>query len=235
MEEKIMPKHIAIIMDGNRRWAKERGLDPKLGHKEGADNLKRIAKYANKIGIQYLTVYAFSTENWKRTKEEVGALMVLLQKYVEDFLNDTSKNNIRIKILGDITRLDEGLQKSIQKIVEATANCTGLTLNIAFNYGGRDEIVKAVKKIAKQVQDKEISIEDINEDLVSNSLYTAGQPEPDLLIRPGGEQRISNYLLWQLAYTEFLFIPKYWPDFSEQDLDEAIQIFENRNRKFGGK
>ena len=128
MEEKIMPKHIAIIMDGNRRWAKERGLDPKLGHKEGADNLKRIAKYANKIGIQYLTVYAFSTENWKRTKEEVGALMVLLQKYVEDFLNDTSKNNIRIKILGDITRLDEGLQKSIQKIVEATANCTGLTL-----------------------------------------------------------------------------------------------------------
>lgn len=235
MEEKIMPKHIAIIMDGNRRWAKERGLDPKLGHKEGADNLKRIAKYANKIGIQYLTVYAFSTENWKRTKEEVGALMVLLQKYVEDFLNDTSKNNIRIKILGDITRLDEGLQKSIQKIVEATANCTGLTLNIAFNYGGRDEIVKAVKKIAKQVQDKEISIEDINEDLVSNSLYTAGQPEPDLLIRPGGEQRISNYLLWQLAYTEFLFIPKYWPDFSEEDLDEAIQIFENRNRKFGGK
>lgn len=161
--------------------------------------------------------------------------MVLLQKYVEDFLNDTSKNNIRIKILGDITRLDEGLQKSIQKIVEATANCTGLTLNIAFNYGGRDEIVKAVKKIAKQVQDKEISIEDINEDLVSNSLYTAGQPEPDLLIRPGGEQRISNYLLWQLAYTEFLFIPKYWPDFSEEDLDEAIQIFENRNRKFGGK
>ena len=235
MEEKIMPKHIAIIMDGNRRWAKERGLDPKLGHKEGADNLKRIAKYANKIGLQYLTVYAFSTENWKRTKEEVGALMLLLQKYVEDFLKDTSKDNIRIKILGDITRLDEGLQKSIQKIVEATANCTGLTLNIAFNYGGRDEIVKAVKKIAKQVQDKEISIEDINEDLVSNSLYTAGQPEPDLLIRPGGEQRISNYLLWQLAYTEFLFIPKYWPDFSKEDLDEAIQIFENRNRKFGGK
>lgn len=235
MKEKIMPKHIAIIMDGNRRWAKERGLDPKLGHKEGADNLKRIAKYANKIGLQYLTVYAFSTENWKRTKEEVGALMLLLQKYVEDFLKDTSKDNIRIKILGDITRLDEGLQKSIQKIVEATANCTGLTLNIAFNYGGRDEIVKAVKKIAKQVQDKEISIEDINEDLVSNSLYTAGQPEPDLLIRPGGEQRISNYLLWQLAYTEFLFIPKYWPDFSEEDLDEAIQIFENRNRKFGGK
>lgn len=235
MEEKIMPKHIAIIMDGNRRWAKERGLDPKLGHKEGADNLKKIAKYANQIGIEYLTVYAFSTENWKRTKEEIGALMLLLQKYVEDFLKDTSKNNIRIKILGDTTRLNEELQKSIQKIVDATADCTGLTLNIAFNYGGRDEIVKAVKKIAKQIENKEIRIEDIDEDLISSSLYTAGQPEPDLLIRPGGEQRISNYLLWQLAYAEFLFIPKYWPDFSKEDLDEAIQIFENRNRKFGGK
>ncbi len=235
MEEKIMPKHIAIIMDGNRRWAKERGLDPKLGHKEGADNLKRIAKYANEIGIEYLTVYAFSTENWKRTKEEVGALMLLLQKYVEDFLKDTSKNNIRIKILGDISKLEESLQKSIKKIVDATANCTGLTLNIAFNYGGRDEIVKAVQKIAKQVKEDKLSITDINEDVVSNNLYTAGQPEPDLLIRPGGEQRISNYLLWQLAYTEFLFIPKYWPDFSKEDLDEAIQVFENRNRKFGGK
>ena len=235
MEEKIMPRHIAIIMDGNRRWAKERGLDPKLGHKEGADNLKKIAKYANQIGIEYLTVYAFSTENWKRTKEEVGTLMLLLQKYVEDFLKDTSKNNIRIKILGDTTRLNEELQKSIQKIVDATADCTGLTLNIAFNYGGRDEIVKAVKKIAKQIENKEIRIEDIDEDLISSSLYTTGQPEPDLLIRPGGEQRISNYLLWQLAYTEFLFIPKYWPDFSKEDLDEAIQIFENRNRKFGGK
>lgn len=180
-------------------------------------------------------MYAFSTENWKRTKEEVGALMLLLQKYVEDFLKDTSKNNIRIKILGDTTRLNEELQKSIQKIVDATADCTGLTLNIAFNYGGRDEIVKAVKKIAKQIENKEIRIEDIDEDLISSSLYTAGQPEPDLLIRPGGEQRISNYLLWQLAYTEFLFIPKYWPDFSKEDLDEAIQIFENRNRKFGGK
>ena len=235
MEEKIMPKHIAIIMDGNRRWAKERGLDPKLGHKEGADNLKRIAKYANKIGIQYLTVYAFSTENWKRTKEEVGALMVLLQKYVEDFLNDTSKNNIRIKILGDITRLDEGLQKSIQKIVEATANCTGLTLNIAFNYGGRDEITRAVKSIATSVKNNEISVEDINEDLISNNIYTAGMPDPDLLIRPGGEKRISNFLPWQLSYTEFIFTDKYWPDFNRDDLDEAILEYERRNRKFGAK
>ncbi len=235
MEENLLPKHIAIIMDGNRRWAKEKGLDTKLGHKEGAENLKRIAKYANKIGIKYLTVYAFSTENWKRTKEEVGALMLLLQKYVEEFLNDKNLDNIKLNILGDISKLDVSLQKSIEKIVNKTKENTGLTLNIAFNYGGRDEIVKAIKKIAKKVEEKEISIDDINEDLVSNNLYTAGQPEPDLLIRPGGEQRISNYLLWQLAYTEFLFTQKYWPDFSESDLDEAISIFIKRNRKFGGK
>ncbi len=235
MEEKILPKHIAIIMDGNRRWAKEKGLDIKLGHKEGAENLKRIAKYANKIGIKYLTVYAFSTENWKRTKEEVGALMLLLQKYVEEFLTDKNLDNIKINIIGDISKLDVSLQKSIEKIVNKTKENTGLTLNIAFNYGGRDEIVKAVTKIAKKVKNNEILLENINEELVSNNLYTAGQPDPDLLIRPGGEQRISNYLLWQLAYTEFLFIPKYWPDFSEKDLDDAIETFTQRNRKFGGK
>ena len=235
MEEKLLPQHIAIIMDGNRRWARERNLETKLGHKEGAENLKRIAKYANKIGIRYLTVYAFSTENWKRTKEEVGALMLLLQKYVEDFLTDKNMDNIKINILGDISKLDLGLQKSIQRIVEKTSSNTGLTLNIAFNYGGRDEIVKAVQKISTKVKNGELQIEEINEDLVSNSLYTAGQPDPDLLIRPGGEQRISNYLPWQLAYTEFLFIPKYWPDFTEKDLDDAILTFENRNRKFGGK
>ena len=235
MEEQLLPKHIAIIMDGNRRWAKEKGLDTKLGHKEGAENLKRIANYANKIRIKYLTVYAFSTENWKRTKEEVGALMLLLKKYVEDFLKDEDLYNIRLNILGDITKLDVDLQKSIKKIVNKTKENTGLTLNIAFNYGGRDEIVKAIKKIAEKVKNNEILVDDINEELVSNNLYTAGQPEPDLLIRPGGEQRISNYLLWQLAYTEFLFIPKYWPDFSEKDLDDAIQTFVQRNRKFGGK
>ncbi len=235
MEEVLLPKHIAIIMDGNRRWAREKGLDPKLGHKEGAENLKRIAKYANKIGIKYLTVYAFSTENWKRTKEEVGALMLLLQKYVEEFLTDKNFENIKLNVLGDITRLDKSLQKSIEKIMTKTKENTGLTLNIAFNYGGRDEIVRAVKKIAQEVKDNEISVENINEDVFSNSLYTAGQPDPDLLIRPGGEQRISNYLLWQLAYTEFLFIPKYWPDFTEEDLNEAIHTFTQRNRKFGGK
>ncbi len=235
MQEKILPEHIAIIMDGNRRWARERGLDTKLGHKEGAENLKRIAKYANKIGIRYLTVYAFSTENWKRTKEEVGALMLLLQKYVEEFLNDSNLDNIRVNVLGDISKLENGLQKSINKITEKTKENTGLTLNIAFNYGGRDEIVKATKKIATNVKEGKLEVDDIDENLISNNLYTLGQPDPDLLIRPGGEQRISNFLLWQLAYTEFLFIPKYWPDFSEADLDDAISVFVQRNRKFGGK
>ena len=235
MEQELLPKHIAIIMDGNRRWAKERGLDPKLGHKEGAENLKRIARYANKLGIQYLTVYAFSTENWKRTKEEVGALMLLLQKYVKDLLASSDLENIKINVIGDISKLDSTLQRSIKKVMEKTKDNTGLTLNIAFNYGGRDEIVKAMQKVAQKLQNNEIKLEDITEDLISNSLYTAGQPDPDLLIRPGGEQRISNYLLWQLAYTEFLFVSKYWPEFSEQDLDEAIETFTNRNRKFGGK
>ncbi|MCI9177978.1 MAG: isoprenyl transferase [Clostridia bacterium] len=235
MEEKLLPKHVAIIMDGNRRWAKEKNIDYKLGHKEGAENLKRIAKYANNIGIKYLTVYAFSTENWKRTKEEVGALMILLQKYVEDFLKDDNLDNIRINVIGDISKLDLGLQKSIQRIVEKSKENTGLTLNIAFNYGGRDEIVKAVQKISNKIKNNEIQIEDINEKLIENSLYTAGQPEPDLLIRTSGEQRISNFLLWQLAYTEFLFVQKYWPDFNENDLNQAVQDFESRNRKFGGK
>lgn len=235
MEKKILPKHIAIIMDGNRRWAKQRGLETRLGHKEGAETLKKIAKYANNIGIKYLTVYAFSTENWKRTEEEVGALMALLKMYVDDFLKDSNLENIRINILGDTSRLDKGLQKSIENAIVRTKNNTGLTLNIAFNYGGRDEITKAIRKIAKKAQDGEIAINDIDEQMVSDNLYTAGQPEPDLLIRPGGEKRISNYLLWQLAYTEFIFLDKYWPDFSERDLDEAIEVFENRNRKFGGK
>ena len=235
MEQELLPKHIAIIMDGNRRWAKERGLDPKLGHKEGAENLKRIARCANKLGIQYLTVYAFSTENWKRTKEEVGALMLLLQKYVKDLLASSDLENIKINVIGDISKLDSTLQRSIKKVMEKTKDNTGLTLNIAFNYGGRDEIVKAMQKVGQKLQNNEIKLEDITEDLISNSLYTAGQPDPDLLIRPGGEQRISNYLLWQLAYTEFLFVSKYWPEFSEQDLDEAIETFTNRNRKFGGK
>lgn len=235
LEKENFPKHIAIIMDGNRRWAKQRNLPTKLGHKEGAKTLEKIVRYANKIGLEYITVYAFSTENWKRTKEEVGALMILLQKYLEEFLSSDDFENIKVNMLGNIADLDTGLQKSINKIIEKTKNNTGLVLNIAFNYGGRDEIVRAVRKIAEDVKENKINVEDINEQTISNSLYTAGQLEPDLLIRTSGEQRLSNFLLWQLAYTEFYFVQKYWPDFSEQDLDEAISVFEKRNRKFGGK
>lgn len=229
----LKPQHIAIIMDGNRRWAKEKDIDYRLGHKQGAETLKKIAKYANKIGIKYLTVYAFSTENWKRTKEEVGALMLLLQKYAEELLNSSDLENIKINVLGDINSLDKSIKNSIKKITDKTKENTGLVLNIAFNYGARDEIVKATKKIAEAVKNGDIKIEDIGEKLISDNLYTAGQPEPDLLIRTSGEQRLSNYLLWQLAYTEFIFLDKYWPDFSENDLDEAILIFKTRNRKFG--
>ena len=235
IDKELMPKHIAIIMDGNRRWAKAKGIDTKLGHKAGAETLEKIANFANQIGLKYLTVYAFSTENWKRTKEEVGALMLLLNAYLDKFLNKESLRNIKIRVLGDIENLDKSLKESIEKIVEKSKNNTGLTLNIAFNYGGRAEIVRAVKKISEKVSKNEIELNDINEELVSNNLYTNGEPNPDLLIRPGGELRISNFLLWQLAYTEFLFIDKYWPDFSEQDVLEAIKKFESRNRKFGGK
>ncbi len=235
INKECMPKHIAIIMDGNRRWAKEKGIEVKLGHKAGAENLEKLAYFANDLGLKYLTVYAFSTENWKRTKEEVGALMLLLRAYIDKLLKRTTSDNIKIKVLGDIEKIDEGLRNDILKIVESTKNNTGLTLNIAFNYGGRDEITKAVKKIASKVANNELNIQDINEQLISDNLYTEGEPDPDLVIRTGGEQRVSNFLLWQIAYAEFLFVQKYWPDFSEDDLVDAIVTFQNRNRKFGGK
>ena len=234
INKECMPEHIGIIMDGNRRWAKEKGLETKIGHKAGAENLEKLADFANDIGLKYLTVYAFSTENWKRTKEEIGALMLLLKAYVDKFLNRANEKNMRVRILGDIERLDEGLKTSINKIVEESKKNTGLTLNIAFNYGGRAEITRAVKNISKKVLDNELNIEDINEDLISDSLYTTGEPDPDLLIRTGGEQRISNFLLWQLAYTEFLFVEKYWPEFNEEDLVNAIVNFQKRGRNFGG-
>ena len=235
LDKSNLPKHIAIIMDGNRRWAKKRGLDAKTGHKQGADTLENIVKFANKLGISYLTVYAFSTENWKRTEEEVGALMLLLQNYLEDFLQRVDTENVKIRVLGDITKLPKGLQKSIQKCVAKTKENTGLVLNIAFNYGGRDEIVKAVQQIAKKVQEGKLKPEEIHENTVEKELYTAGQPDPDLLIRTSGEMRTSNFLPWQLVYSEFLFMDKYWPDFTGEDLLEAIAIYQKRNRKFGGK
>lgn len=228
-----MPKHIAIIMDGNRRWAKAKGKPVSYGHKEGAKTLEKIVRYANKIGLEYITVYAFSTENWKRAEDEVKALMMLLQNYLDDYSKRADTENIRVKILGDISALSSGMQKSIQNCMERTKDNTGVTFNIALNYGGRDEIIKAIKQIAEQVKNDEIQIEDITEQLVSEHLYTKGEPEPDLLIRTSGEQRLSNFLPWQLVYTEFLFIDKNWPEFKEEDLDYAIIEYQKRTRKFG--
>ena len=234
-QETNLPQHIAIIMDGNRRWAKQRKLEIKLGHKAGADNLENIAKYCNKIGVKYLTVYAFSTENWKRTKEEIGALMLLLQNYLDIFAKTADSENIRIKMLGDREGLSDGLLKKIDNTIEKTKNNTGLTLNIAFNYGGRDELVKAVKNIAYEVKNGNINIEDINQNLISENLYTKDIPDPDLLIRTSGEIRTSGFLPWQLVYTEFYCIEKLWTDFSTEDLDDAILEYSKRTRKFGGK
>jgi len=230
-----LPEHIAIIMDGNRRWAKDRGLTTKEGHKAGSKNLETIAKFCNKIGIKYLTVYAFSTENWKRTKEEVSALMFILKANLDAMLKRMDLENIKIRVIGEKENIPEDLIPRIEKLVEKTKNNTGLTLNIAFNYGGRAELVHAVKEISSKVQNGEIKIEDINEEMVSNNIYTAGQPDPDLMIRTSRELRTSNFLPWQLTYTEFYFPDKHWPEFGEDDLIEAIKIYQKRNRRFGGR
>ena len=235
LEEELMPKSIAIIMDGNRRWAKQRNLPVKLGHKQGAETLKKIVRYANKIGIKYMTVYAFSTENWKRSEEEVSALMGLLENYLDSFSKDADTENIVIRVLGSMKELSESLQAKIADTVKRTENNTGIIFNIALNYGGRAEIVKAVKEIAEQYANKKIELEEIDEEMVSEHLYTKNSQDPDLLIRTSGEIRLSGFLPWQTVYTEFLFIDKLWPDFTEKDLDEAIEVFKKRNRKFGAK
>ena len=235
MEDNNLPQHIAIIMDGNRRWAKEKGMPISYGHKEGAKTLEKIVRFANKIGIKYITVYAFSTENWKRSTEEVGALMNLFQNYLDDYSKRADSENIKVKIIGKKDGLSKKMQDSIEKCMERTKNNTGITFNIALNYGGRDEILSAIKEIATEVKEQKIDINDITEELISNKLYTKGEPDPDLLIRTSGELRLSNFLPWQLVYSEFLFIKKYWPDFTEDDLLEAIKIYQKRNRKFGAK
>ena len=230
-----LPKHIAIIMDGNRRWAKQKGLTTKDGHKAGADNLEELSKFCNEIGIKYLTVYAFSTENWKRSKEEVSALMAILRLHMNAFINNKNKQNIKIKVLGDVSELTNSLQKSLNKAMEMTKNNTGLTLNIAFNYGGRPEIIRATKIIAEKVKNGEISVDDINEQMISDNLYTAGQPDPDLLIRTSRELRTSNFLPWQCTYSELYFSDKHWPEFGKEDLLLAIKEYQKRNRRFGGR
>lgn len=228
-----LPEHVAIIMDGNRRWAKQHNLPVPAGHKQGAETLKKIAKFANKIGIKYMTVYAFSTENWKRSEEEVGAIMKLLKFYILDFFK-SDDSNIKVRVIGKIEKLPKELYGEIKKVEEKTKNNTGLILNIAFNYGGRDEIVTATKKIAQEVAENKIKIEDINEELFASKLYTANQPDPDLLVRTSGEERTSNFLPWQLAYSEFVFTKKYWPEYDENALLESIQEYQKRTRRFGG-
>ena len=226
-------KHIAIIMDGNRRWAKENNLDSSQGHKKGAEVLEEVAKYCNKIGLKYLTVYAFSTENWKRTKEEVGAIMKILELYLDRFLKTADLENIKLRILGDKDGVPENIRKKMLTMEERTKDNTGLNFNIAFNYGGRAEIVRATKIISNLVLEGKIRPDEINEDMISDNLYTFGQDDPDLVIRTSGEYRTSNFLTWQTTYSEFLFLNKYWPDFTTEDIDKAIEEFAKRSRRVG--
>ena len=235
MQASNLPVHIAIIMDGNRRWARQRNLDVKTGHKEGAKTLENIVRYAKKVGIKYITVYAFSTENWKRSEEEVGALMLLLQAYLDSYAKRADTEGIKVKVLGDISVLPKGMQNTIGKLEERTKDNTDINFNIALNYGGRDEIVKAVRKISEKVKNGELNVEDINEEIISDNLYTSSMPDPDVVVRTSGEMRTSNFLPWQIVYSEFIFVEKNWPDFSEEDLDKVIEIYQKRNRKFGGK
>lgn len=233
--DELLPKHIAIIMDGNRRWARKRNLPVKMGHKEGAETLKKVVRYANKRGIEYITVYAFSTENWKREKEEVDSLMSLLEYYLDQFSKEADSENIVIKVIGRRKELSEKLLKKIDEVVEGTKNNTGIVFSIALNYGGRDELTTAIKAIAEDAKNNNLNIDEIDEKLISEYLYTKNMPDPDLMIRTSGELRTSNFLPWQLVYSEFLFLDKLWPEFSEEDLEDAIQVFSKRNRKFGAK
>lgn len=230
----LLPAHVAIIMDGNGRWAKKRGLPRTAGHKKGVDALREIVKAASAINIKYLTVYAFSTENWKRPAAEVDFLMRLLSSYLDSEVDEMDRNNVKINFIGCVSALAELLQKKINDAQKKTASNTGLNLNIAVNYGGRDEIVRAVKSVAQMTIDNKISLSDIDEQLIDKNMYTAHQPPVDLLIRTSGDMRISNFLLWQCAYAEFWFTKKYWPGFMPEDLAEAISDYQKRDRRFGG-
>ena len=227
------PRHIAIIMDGNGRWAKKKGLPRTAGHAAGSEAFRRIANYCRTLGVEYLTVYAFSTENWKRPIEEVNGIMALLKEYLIKAF-DYEKENNRVVFLGDKSAFSGELLELMLDIEEKTKDRKGMTLNIALNYGARNEIVHATKSIAEMVKNGEISIDDIDEQLISDNLYTKGQPDPDFILRPSGEKRISNFLLWQIAYSEFVYMDVLWPDFTRKDLDDAIIEFNRRNRRFGG-
>ena len=226
-------KHVAIIMDGNRRWAKEKGLPSAVGHKKGVDALKKVVYACDDYGIKYLTVYAFSTENWNRKPEEVDFLMNLLGTTIKNELNELNENGVVITFLGDLTKLSPKLQEILYNAIDTTKDNTGVHLQIAFNYGARDELVTAAKSLAQKVKTGELEIDDINEETFSNELYTKGSPDPDLLIRTGGEIRVSNYLLWQIAYSEIYIAKEYWPEFDKDSLEKSLREFYNRNRRWG--
>ena len=233
LQDLKIPQHVAIILDGNGRWAKKKGMPRNYGHVQGAKNVEVICEAAYKMGIQYLTVYAFSTENWNRPKDEVDALMKLLRNYMKTCLTTAKKNRMCVRVIGDKTGLDDDIRGRIAELEEATKDNDGLHFQIALNYGGRDEIVRAVRKTCGLVQEGKLQIQDINSELFGEMLDTHGLPEPDLLIRTCNEQRISNFLLWQLAYTEFYFTEVPWPDFSKEELIKAVEAYNHRDRRFG--
>ena len=234
MAESMLPAHVGIIMDGNGRWAKKRLQPRTLGHRAGAQNFRTITRYASKLGIKYLTVYAFSTENWSRPAEEVGALLRLFKDYLEEALRDFMEENIRVRFIGDVSAFPQELRKLIAEVEEASAPKTGMVLNLAMNYGGRAEILRGARAFAQEVLAGQHRPEELTEELFDSYLYTAGQPSPDLIIRPSGEQRVSNFLLWQCAYAEFVYFDILWPDFTTDDLDRAIAVYHSRQRRFGG-
>lgn len=229
-----IPKHIAIIMDGNGRWAKERKLPRTMGHRAGMAAIKKVLKECNSLGVRYLTLYAFSTENWKRPKDEVNALMKLLVEFLRKEINELHEENVRISIIGDITKTPDFCQEEIAMALDKTKDNTGIVLNVAFNYGGRDEIIRSIKKVMEDYKEGKITLEEFNEKSFENYLDTKGMPDPDMIIRPSGEQRISNYLLWQCAYSEFWYSNINWPDFDGEALKRAISDYQNRDRRFGG-
>lgn len=231
--ERIIPAHIAIIMDGNGRWARKRHLPRSAGHAAGSKNFKDIARYGNKIGLKYMTVYAFSTENWKRPADEVENIMNILRDYLKDAKN-FKHENIKVKFIGNLEQLPEDITALIGDAEASSKDATGMHLNIALNYGGRDEILQAVRSLAKRVKDGILQYDQIDESVIESELYTKGQPDPDLIIRPSGEYRLSNYLIWQAAYAEYWFSDVLWPDFRPKDLDRAIDDYNARNRRFGG-
>ena len=233
-EQLNVPKHVAIILDGNGRWAKTRNMPRTYGHVQGSKTVEQIIEDGYKMGIEYITVYAFSTENWKRSADEVDALMKLLAKYLIDCIERSTKNNMRVRVIGDKSGLDTKLVARINELEETTKNATGLKFTIAINYGGRDEIRRAVTRIAEDVEKGVITSKAITENLINDYLDTAGLPDPDLLIRTSGEERLSNFLPWQLAYTEFYFTDVLWPDFTKEDLLTAIRYYNGRERRFGG-